>query len=57
MQSRNAKPRVTFIIEMRTSTTMQTEAGKRLFSRLIARTQSSQKTCNESKQINNKRKR
>jgi len=45
-------PEVTFSIEMRPSTTTQLGAGKRLFSRLLLRTQSFQKTCNESKQIN-----
>jgi len=47
-------PEVTFSIEIRPYTSAQMEAGKRLFSRLLERAQSFQKTCSESNQINKK---
>jgi len=43
MQSRNTKPGVTFSIELRPFTSIQLEAGKRLFSRLLVRTQTKDK--------------
>ncbi len=55
MQSRNTKPRVTFSIEMRSVTSTQLEASKRLFSRLLVRAQSNLKTSNEFKQIKKNR--
>jgi len=43
-------PEVTFRIEVRSATSEQLEAGKRLFSRLLARAQ----TKNESQQVDAK---
>ena len=48
------RPEVTFSIEMRPSNSAQLEAGKRLFKRLVARTQSSNQTRNKQKNINTK---
>ena len=45
-------PEVTFSIEVRPATSTQLEAGKRLFSRLLARAQSS--IQNESKEVDAK---
>ena len=47
-------PQVTFSIEVRPATTEQQEAGKRLFSMLLARAQSSTKTSKESKRVDGK---
>lgn len=57
--SRNNKtvqkhPEVKFRIEIRPCTNMQLEAGKRLFSKLVATAQLSLQTSNESKQIDTK---
>lgn len=46
------RPKVTFSIESRKATPVQLEAGKRLFSRLLARAQSS--IQNESKEVDAK---
>ena len=48
------RPEVTFSIEIRPSTSAQLEAGKRLFSRLLARAQSSTQTSSESKHVDTK---
>jgi len=45
------QPEIKFSIEIRPATSTQLEAGKRLFSRLLARAQSSLQTNNESKQV------
>lgn len=47
-------PEVTFSIEIRPCTSTQLEAGKRLFSRLLARAQSSSQNDNESKHVDTK---
>lgn len=48
------EPIVTFEIEIRPVGTIQKEAGKRLFKRLVAMAQSSNQTSNEQKNINTK---
>jgi len=48
------RPEVTFSIEVRSATPTQLEAGKRLFSKLMARAQSSCQTSNESRQDDTK---
>ena len=48
---------VTFSIELRTATSEQLEAGKRLFSRLLAKAKSSVEARKESKLVGCKRER
>ena len=48
------EPIVTFEIEIRPAGTIQKEAGKSLFKRMVARVQSSNQTSNEQKKINTK---
>jgi len=47
--------KVTFSIELRPATSTQLEAGKRLFSRLVARAQSSNKSRTQQKNHNKKK--
>jgi hypothetical protein len=48
------QPEVKFSIEIRPATSTQLEAGNRLFSRLLARVQSSSQTNHKSKQVDAK---
>jgi hypothetical protein len=51
---RKPEPTVNFEIEIRSTSMLQKEAGKRLFKRLVARVKSSTQTSNEPKNINKK---
>ena len=48
------EPIIKFEIEIRPAGTIQKEAGKRLFKRLVAGVQSSNQTINEQKNVNMK---
>lgn len=54
MDKGKSEPKVTFVIEIRSANTLQKEAGRRLFKRLVARAQASNQTRNKQKNINTK---